>query len=168
MGDPRGGVEGAEGRGCCRGGAVAVLLRGRRRPEDGGGRGFRARGGGEAAGGDARGLRLDHFADGRRAAASGADGASPCSFTHLDLRGGGGGDRGKRIRWGGIRTFTLEITLRASPSLLQTFPSSRRYTWFSIFLFVCTQRALVLSVRTELWILPAQSTHRERTLHIHP
>ena len=34
MGDPRGGVQGAEGRGCCRGGAVAVLLRGRRRPEN--------------------------------------------------------------------------------------------------------------------------------------
>jgi hypothetical protein len=31
------GVEGTEGRGCCRGGAVAVLLRGRWRPENAGG-----------------------------------------------------------------------------------------------------------------------------------
>jgi hypothetical protein len=50
----------------------------------------------------------------------GSDGnASPCSFTHLDPRGGGGGDRGKRMWQGGIRTFTLEITLRVSPLLLQ-------------------------------------------------
>jgi hypothetical protein len=154
--------------GCAAARPAAIGECGQQRPEDAGGRGFRARGGGEAAGGDAGGLRLDNFADGRRAAASGADGVSPCSFTHLDPRGGGGGDQGKRVRRGGIRTFTLEITLRASPSLLQTFPSSRRYTGFSIFLFVCTQRALVLSVRTELWILPAQSTHRERTLRIHP
>jgi hypothetical protein len=74
-GTRRVGVEGTEGRGCCRGGAVAVLLRGQRRPEDAGGRGFRGRGGGEAASGDAGGLLLDHLADGRRDAASGADGA---------------------------------------------------------------------------------------------
>jgi hypothetical protein len=68
-------VEGTEGRGCCRDGAVAVLLRERRRTKDAGGRGFRDRVGGKAAGGDAAALRLGHLVDGRRADASGADGA---------------------------------------------------------------------------------------------
>jgi hypothetical protein len=77
---------------------------------------------------------------------------SPCSFNHLDPRGGGGGDQGKRMWRGGIRTFTL----RASPSLLlmsECFLPAED-TIGLIFLF-CLYVASS-SVCSEFWILPAE------------